>query len=131
MPDTQPTITTPVNQNKTGKGVVHAIVEQGVQKITVQVDKDYTPEHIVVQAGQRVQLNFLRQDPSACLAQVLIPDFGIAADLPLNETTTIEFTPEKAGEYAFTCGMNMFRGVIEVEPSNALRTQQFSTQISA
>jgi plastocyanin domain-containing protein len=131
MADIQPIMTTPANQNKNGTDAVHAIVEQGVQRITVQVDKGYTPNHIVVKAGQRVQLNFLRQDPSGCLAQVLIPDFGIAADLPLNETTTIEFTPEKAGEYAFTCGMNMFRGVIEVEPSNALRTQQFSTQISA
>ncbi len=130
MADTQPT-TTSTNQNKTGTGAVHAIVEQGVQKITIQVDKGYSPKHIVVKAGQRVQLNFLRQDPSSCLAQVLIPDFGIAADLPLNEITTIEFTPEKAGEYAFTCGMNMFRGVIEVEPSNAFRTQQFSTRISA
>jgi len=28
----------------------------------------------------------------------------------------IEFTPTQPGRYEFTCGMNMFRGTIEVSP---------------
>jgi plastocyanin domain-containing protein len=67
----------------------------------------------VVNAGQRVRLNFLRSDPSSFLEQVIFPDFHIAQDLQLNQTTPIEFTPEKPGEYTFACGMNMFRGVVE------------------
>jgi plastocyanin domain-containing protein len=47
----------------------------------------------------------------------LIPDFQIARDLPLNKETAIEFTPKRPGDYSFTCGMNMFRGVIQVVPS--------------
>jgi len=93
-------------------------VEQRIQKATINIDKGNAPNHVVVQAGQRVKLNFLRENPSNCLAKVLIPDFGIAADLPLNQLTSIEFTPEKPGEYAFTCGMNMFRGAIFVQAAN-------------
>jgi cation transport ATPase len=35
--------------------------------------------------------------------------------------TTIEFTPEEPGQYPFTCGMNMFRGVVEVQASAPLK----------
>ena len=85
-----------------------------IQELTITVEGGYKPARIAVQAGKPVRLNFFRKDPNGCLSQVLLPDFGIAADLPLNETTSIEFTPQKVGEYPFTCGMKMFRGVVEV-----------------
>jgi plastocyanin domain-containing protein len=103
-------------------------LDQGIQKASINVDKGYTPNRVVVKAGQRLQLNFLRENPSNCLAKVLIPDFGIAADLPVNQLTSIEFTPEKPGEYAFTCGMNMFRGAISVRAADASE-EKVSTQI--
>jgi plastocyanin domain-containing protein len=90
-------------------------LDQGVQKLTIQVDGGYEPSQVVVKVGQPVQLNFFRRDPSSCLEKVLLPDFRIAADLPLNQETAIEFTPDKPGEYPFTCGMNMFRGVVKAE----------------
>jgi plastocyanin domain-containing protein len=89
----------------------------GVQEVTVTVDGGYEPSQIVVQAGQPVRLNFDRKDPSSCLEEVRFPDFHIAQDLPLNQVTTIEFTPEKPGKYEFTCGMNMFRGIVEAQPT--------------
>lgn len=91
-----------------------ATTQGGIQEITITVDGGYEPSQIVVQAGQRVRLNFDRKDPSSCLEEVRFPDFRIAQTLPLNQTTTIEFTPEQPGRYEFTCGMNMFRGVVEV-----------------
>jgi plastocyanin domain-containing protein len=90
------------------------IATEGIQEITVTVDGGYEPSQIVVRAGQKVRLNFDRQDASSCLEEVRFPDFHIAQTLPLNRVTPIEFTPEKAGKYEFTCGMNMFRGVVEV-----------------
>ena len=86
----------------------------GVQEVTITVDGGYDPSHIVVKAGQPVRLNFFRKDPSACLEEVRVPDFRIAQVLTLNQTTAIEFTPTQPGRYEFTCGMNMFRGTIEV-----------------
>ncbi|MBD1848507.1 cupredoxin domain-containing protein [Leptolyngbya sp. FACHB-711] len=92
-----------------------AATQGGVQEITVTVDGGYEPSQIVVQAGQPVRLNFDRKDPSSCLEEVRLPDFRIAQDLPLNQVTAIEFTSDKPGRYEFTCGMNMFRGVVEVQ----------------
>lgn len=86
----------------------------GIQEVTVRVDGGYEPSQIVVQAGRPVRLNFDRQDPNSCLAEIRFPDLQIAQQLPLNQTTAIEFTPEQPGRYEFTCGMNMFRGVVEV-----------------
>jgi plastocyanin domain-containing protein len=91
-----------------------ATAREGIQEVTVTVDGGYEPSQIVVQAGQTVRLNFDRKDASSCLEEVRFPDFGIAQALPLNRVTPIEFTPLKPGKYEFTCGMNMFRGVVEV-----------------
>ncbi|WOD40288.1 cupredoxin domain-containing protein [Nodosilinea sp. E11] len=84
------------------------------QEVTVTVDGGYDPNHIVVQAGQPVRLNFYRKDPSSCLAEVRFPAFRIAQGLPVNQTTAIEFTPTQPGRYEFACGMNMVRGTVEV-----------------
>ncbi|MCG9890412.1 MAG: cupredoxin domain-containing protein [Thermosynechococcaceae cyanobacterium MS004] len=92
-----------------------ASTQGGVQEVTVTVDGGYEPSQIVVQAGQPVRLNFYRKDPSSCLEEVRLPEFHIAQQLGLNQTTPIEFTPNKPGKYEFTCGMNMFRGVIDVQ----------------
>lgn len=89
-----------------------AQVKEGIQEVDIVVDGGYTPDRIEVTAGETVRLNFYRQDPSGCLEQVLLPDFNKALDLTLNETTSVEIVPEKPGEYNFTCGMNMYRGVI-------------------
>ncbi|MBW4473267.1 MAG: cupredoxin domain-containing protein [Stenomitos rutilans HA7619-LM2] len=92
-----------------------AEAKQGVQELTITVDGGYEPSQVIVSAGQPVRLNFFRKDPSRCLETVVLPDFHIARDLSLNHVTAVEFTPEKPGQYTFTCGMNMFRGVVEVE----------------
>ena len=105
--------------------------QHGIQEIDITVDGGYEPSRIVVQFGQPVRLNFRRKDKSSCLERVLIPDFHIATDLPLNEVTSVEFTPDKAGDYLFTCGMNMFRGVIEVQTSKASSKEKFSAQVLA
>ena len=68
-----------------------------------------------MQSGQLVRLNFDRRDPSNCLEEVRIPNFRIAQKLTLNQITPIEFMPDRPGRYEFSCGMNMFRGVIEVQ----------------
>ena len=92
-----------------------AQVKQGIQEVDIVVDGGYTPDRIEVTAGEPVKLNFYRQDASSCLEQVLLPDFNKALDLTLNETTSVEIVPERSGEYTFTCGMNMYRGVVIVE----------------
>jgi plastocyanin domain-containing protein len=97
-----------------------ASTQAGVQEVTVTVDGGYEPSQIVVQAGQPVRLNFYRKDPSRCLEEVRLPDFHIVQQLGLNQTTPIEFTPNKPGRYEFACGMNMFRGFIDVQSTKVM-----------
>ncbi len=94
-----------------------AQIKQGIQEVDILVDGGYTPDRIEVRAGEPVKLNFFRKDPSSCLEQVLLPDFNKALDLAVNQTTSVEIMPEKPGEYTFTCGMNMYRGVVKAEAS--------------
>lgn len=92
-----------------------AVGASGIQEIKVTVKGGYSPDVIVVKEGVPVRLDFYRDETASCSEQVVFGDFGIARDLPAFETTPIEFTPEKAGEFTFACGMNMMRGKLIVE----------------
>jgi plastocyanin domain-containing protein len=92
-----------------------SVSETGVQEATITVKGGYTPDVIVVQKGRPVRLLFTRQESSACSEQVLFPDFNQSALLPEGKQVTLEFTPQKAGEYGFQCQMGMLRGKLIVE----------------
>jgi plastocyanin domain-containing protein len=87
----------------------------GAQEVAVTVRGGYTPDVIVVKAGQPVRLRFTRQESASCSEMVLFPDFNRSARLPEGEEVTVEFAPEKAGEYGFQCQMGMLRGKLIVE----------------
>jgi plastocyanin domain-containing protein len=87
----------------------------GVQEIQVRVKGGYEPDVIVVRKDQPVRLDFYRDETASCSDTVVFGDFGIARPLPAFKTTSVEFTPDKAGEFTFTCGMNMLRGKLIVE----------------
>jgi plastocyanin domain-containing protein len=87
----------------------------GDQEIDVMVKGGYSPDVIAVKRGVPVRLNFYRDETSSCSEQVILGDFGIARDLPAFKTTAVEFTPDKSGEFPFTCGMNMLHGKLIVE----------------
>ena len=98
------------------EAVAAATGASGVQEIEVMVKGGYSPDVIVVKQGKPLRLNFYRDETASCSEQVIFGDFGIARDLPAFQTTSIEFTPDKAGEFTFACGMNMLRGKLIVEP---------------
>ena len=97
------------------EAVAAEVTSGGVQEIKVTVKGGYSPDVIVVKQGTPVRLDFYRDETASCSEQVVFGDFGIARDLPAFKTTPIEFTPQKAGEFTFTCGMNMMRGKVIVE----------------
>jgi len=92
-----------------------AIGASGAQEVAVTVKGGYTPDLIVVKAGRLVRLRFTRQESSACSEMVLFPDFNQSAKLPEGEEVSVEFTPDKPGEYGFQCQMGMLRGKLIVE----------------
>jgi plastocyanin domain-containing protein len=95
--------------------VAAALTESGVQEIAITVKGGYSPDVIVVKQGIPVKLDFYRDETASCSDTVILGDFGIARDLPAFRTTSVEFTPDKAGEFDFTCGMNMLHGKLIVQ----------------
>ena len=92
-----------------------ALTTSGYQEAMILVKGGYTPDVIVVQHGKPVRLNFRREETATCSEMVIFSDFGKSAQLPTGETVPVEFLPEKAGEYGFSCQMGMFRGKLIVE----------------
>jgi len=87
-----------------------------LQSVTVAVTKDgFTPASFTVRKNIPVRLTFVRKVEVTCATDVVIPDYDIKRELPLNEPVIVEFTPEKAGTISFACGMNMQRGKIVVK----------------
>lgn len=99
------------------EGTAATTDETGIQQVTITVQGGYSPDVVVVKRGSPVRLDFYRNETAACSEQVVFGDFGIARDLPAYKTTTIEFTPDKSGEFTWTCGMRMLRGKLIVEPN--------------
>ena len=101
------------------KSVSAQVADSGVQEVRVIVKGGYSPDVIVVKQGAPVKLDFYRDETASCSEEIVFGDFGIARHLPAFQTTTIEFTPKKSGEFTFTCGMNMMRGKLVVEQAAA------------
>jgi plastocyanin domain-containing protein len=98
------------------RNTIRAKVESaGIQEINVMVKGGYSPDVIVVKRGIPVRINFYRDETDDCSDTIVFGDFKIRKPLPAFKTTPIEFTPEKPGEYTFTCGMGMIRGKLIVE----------------
>ena len=99
----------PKGQTRVSAGV------SGVQEVAITVKGGYTPDIIVVKAGQPLRMRFTRQESASCSETVLFPDFNKSAKLPEGEEVLVEFAPAKAGEYGFQCQMGMLRGKLIVE----------------
>ena len=74
----------------------------------------YSPALIKLAADTPSTLTFLRKDASPCAEVVMIPELDINQTLPVNELVKIQLPALQAGEYAFHCQMQMYRGVLNV-----------------
>ena len=94
------------------KKAAQAKEEDGVQTVRITVKGGYSPQLIQVQAGRPVKLVFDRQESGECSSHVVFNDFNIDKTLPAFQTSTVQLTPPKAGDYPFACGMNMLHGML-------------------
>ena len=97
-----------------GESVAAGVGAGGVQEVDITVKGGYQPASIVAKAGRPLRLNFTRRESTPCGEEVVLPEFGRRAHLPEGRTVAIEVTPERPGEYEFTCGMNMYKGKLIV-----------------
>lgn len=83
-------------------------------EVTVVVEGGYSPELILARRGVPLRLVFDRRDSGPCTDEVVFPDFGIRRALAPHAKTVVEIFPDQAGEFPFSCGMNMLHGAIRV-----------------
>lgn len=85
-------------------------------KVVLSVtDQGFTPSRVKVEKGKPLTLVITRTTEKTCATEIIIPDYGIKRDLPLNEVVTIALTPKKAGEIKYSCAMGMLGGVLAIE----------------
>lgn len=94
---------------------VAGVSDRGIQQSTIVVKGGYSPAEIKVRRGLPVRLVFDRQETAGCSEEIVFPAFGIRKFLPAHQKTSVEFTPDHAGTFEFTCGMSMLRGKLVVE----------------
>ncbi len=99
------------------KRTMATLAGPGIQTVKITVKGAYSPDVIEVKQGVPLRLDFYRDETNSCSEEVVFGDFGISRALPAFKTTSIEFTPKEAGEFAFTCGMRMIRGKLIVTPA--------------
>ncbi len=83
--------------------------------VDITVSGGYSPEVIAIPKGKPTTITFLRTDPNSCLEEVVLGDFKIKKQLPLNQKVSVTITPQKVGEFTYACGMNMYHGKIIVK----------------
>jgi len=74
----------------------------------------YTPDTIETKINKPIVLRFIREDETPCAATVIFSDFNKSADLPMSRSIDLSITPNKIGEFEFTCQMGMYRGKLIV-----------------
>lgn len=92
-----------------------AQIKGQTQVAKIKVDGGFQPEVVTLQKDLPAQLEFVRKDPSSCLEEVIFSDWGIKQYLPQDQTVTIPVDTAQAGEFEYSCGMQMFHGKIVVK----------------
>lgn len=87
-----------------------------VQTATVSLTGEgYQPASLKLKRGVPARITFVRRIEETCGKEIAIPNYNIRRALPLNQAVVVEFTPEKTGDFNFTCGMGMLRGKVVVQ----------------
>lgn len=74
------------------------------QDVRIVVRRGFHPDVVLVETGHLVRLHFFRDESITSSEKIVFTDLAIERHLPAFETTTVEFTPSRAGDYRFRCG---------------------------
>jgi plastocyanin domain-containing protein len=78
-------------------------------------EQGYEPAKVTLRAGTPARITFVRTTDKTCGTEVVFPSLKITRALPLNQPVVIEFTPARAGDISFACGMDMLHGTVVVQ----------------
>ena len=75
----------------------------------------FDPPLVRAVRGKPIELVVTRTTDETCATEIVIPEAGISAPLPLGKAVKVSFTPLRSGRLKFMCAMGMFGGTIEVQ----------------
>ncbi len=79
-------------------------------------EKGYEPTPITLKKDEPVKLVVTRTTEHTCATALVMKDYGINTELPLNKPVEIAFTPTKTGTLTYGCAMGqMVSGTFMVE----------------
>lgn len=90
---------------------------QDPRSIKIEVTEDgYVPSPVTLKKDEPVVLLVTRTTDKTCATELVMKDYGINQELPLNEEVAIKFTPAKSGTLKYGCAMGqMIAGSFVVE----------------
>jgi hypothetical protein len=74
----------------------------------------YDPPVVQVKAGVPARIHLVTNNLSSCTRSFVIPALNVERLLPYSGTETIDIPASQPGQIAYTCGMGMYSGTIEV-----------------
>lgn len=98
-----------------GANANSAPVPASVQVVSVHASgSGYDHPTIEVKAGDPVEFHFSADYSAGCGSQLILDGFNVNLVSQNGEDKVARFTPTTPGRYPFHCGMNMFRGELDV-----------------
>jgi plastocyanin domain-containing protein len=98
-----------------GAGATDAAAKRRVQTVRIEINaQGYQPANFKLRRGVPARVTFVRTTDATCVREIVLTDFRVRRELPLNEPVVMSFTPKKRGSFTFACGMDMMRGQLIV-----------------
>ena len=117
----------------TGNAAAKAQLQDEKQVVTVTMQgSTYMPNPIRLKKGVPAVLNVDTNSVRGCYRAIQIPTFNVRKVVSASDNK-IEFTPDKAGTFGFSCYMGMGRGqiVVEDESGSVPITADATAQVAA
>ena len=86
-----------------------------VQKVNVTVAGGYNPAVVNLKKDVPAEITFTRTNAQGCLDVVHSKTMNFEKQLPLNIAQRVTVSTDKAGEFEFSCGMDMFSGKVVIQ----------------
>lgn len=105
-----------LNQANAANPAAPAPAAASVQVVSVRAVNSGGYDHpsLQVKAGIPVEFHFSADSNVGCGRQLILDGLGVNLVSQNGEDQVARFTPTAPGTYAYHCGMNMFRGSLQV-----------------
>lgn len=91
------------------------LLANGKQEVAIDVtSKGYKTNVNTLKLGVPVKLILKTNNVMSCARAFVIPSLDYSKILPVTGETVVEFTPEKLGQFTYTCSMGMYSGSFNV-----------------